>query len=379
MPRSWERVPTLVAGAGLAVLVLAVGATLFVLSGLYNVSANKKHFDITTWLLDVIRRQSVWSHTLGLTAPALDDPDMIRLGAGHFVRGCALCHGSPATSRSPLASSMLPEPPALDAAALAWSAEQLFWIVREGQKYTGMPHWIAPEREDEVWAITAFLKQLPGLDAAAYEELATAGIGVDPARSELDFDYGGDNMVLANCVRCHGKADETPPSALVPRLGGQWPGYLERALREYAMGRRQSGVMQMAAAGLDDEAIRELAAYYAAGAAPPIAASEPDPEQIARGALIFSAGVPEGDIPACVSCHSGLPGSRFPRVAGLSARYVEQQLHVWQQGLRRETGFGAIMSVVAQRLTDNQIADVAAYLQSLPPPGPAVDGGGGEP
>lgn len=363
MPRGWGRLPTIAAGLGLVVLGVGILAAAYIFSGLYNVSARKEHFDITTGLLDVIRRQSVRTHAVGLEAPALDDPDMIRLGAAHFAGGCALCHGAPETPRSPLASAMLPEPPRLDRAAIEWSAEELFWIVEQGQKYTGMPHWIAPEREDEIWSVVAFLKQLPGMEAGIYAELATGGASTGPA-------FDGVDEALADCMRCHGAANEVPPSALVPRLGGQTQSYLVRSLREYRSGTRQSGVMQLVAGGLTDTDIGEFAAYYAAGEAAPMASEEADPQRLERGALIVSAGVPESGIPGCINCHSERAGSPFPRLAGQSARYLEQQLRLWKEGLRDHSAFGAIMSVIARRLSDSQIADVAAYLQSLPPPAP---------
>ena len=55
---------------------------------------------------------------------------------------------------------MLPPPPELSKAAKEWKDEELFWIVKHGIKYTGMPSWVAAERDDEVWSVVAFLKRL---------------------------------------------------------------------------------------------------------------------------------------------------------------------------------------------------------------------------
>src|SRR5690606_15256326 len=89
----------------------------------------------------------------------------------HFDAGCAPCHGAPGEPATAFAPDMLPEPPPLVGAARDWSAAELFWIVRNGQKYTGMPAWIAHEREDEVWPVVAFLRQLQGMDREAYGAL----------------------------------------------------------------------------------------------------------------------------------------------------------------------------------------------------------------
>jgi hypothetical protein len=56
-------------GGASAVLVLVAGA-LFVLSGLYNVSASREHLDVTTWLLDLVRRQSIRTQPRSAVGPA---------------------------------------------------------------------------------------------------------------------------------------------------------------------------------------------------------------------------------------------------------------------------------------------------------------------
>ena len=67
---------------------------------------------------------------------------------------------------------MLPEPPYLGGVVESWKPEQLFWIVKHGLKYTGMPSWPALSRDDEVWSVVAFLQRLPGMKPETYRGLA---------------------------------------------------------------------------------------------------------------------------------------------------------------------------------------------------------------
>lgn len=362
------RLATLVAGGLITLSGLLVLAALFVLSGIYNVSANRAHLDVTTWLLDLVRRQSVSTHALSVGQPPPMGVGSARLGAAHYETGCAPCHGSPAQPQSPIGTSMLPEPPKLGESIGDWSPEQLFWIVLEGQKYTGMPHWPAPERRDEVWAMVSFLRTLPRLDAEQYERWALGQTGAGASLAGMAPAGGLDTDVIAGCSRCHGAADGSPVSALVPRLAGQSAAYLERALHEYADNIRPSGIMALAVSGLDDTQLRQLARYYSDGRGAETDLEPRDAGRIERGAALFAGGSPGDDIPPCASCHSGTPRASFPSLAGQSAAYIEQQLLLWQRGLRDLSPYGAIMSRVARRLTPVQIGDVAAYLQSLPPP-----------
>jgi cytochrome c553 len=350
-------------GATLAGLGLV--AALFVTSGLYSVAASRGHFAITSWLLEFSMRRSVSTHSLMITVPPLDDPELIRLGAGHFHGGCAPCHGTPGESSNPVAGRMLPPPPPLAKAVTTWSNAELFWIVQNGIKYTGMPAWVALDREDEIWAMVAFLRALPRMTPQDYRTLIRFAT-TEPDRSAADLTrFGSEARAVTVCARCH-DADSLPTvSRLVPVLAGQFETYLATALRQYANGSRKSGIMQPVAAELDEQTIAKLAAYYAGLSPPQTNAPSPPPrEQIQRGQVIAASGIPAKGVPPCLACHGGSTAN-FPKLAGQHAAYIVGQLRLWRRGMRKDSTLGAIMAPIAQRLTPDQIDDVAAFFESL--------------
>jgi cytochrome c553 len=351
---------------GLLALLGAIGVGIaFALSGLYNVSAAREHLDVTTWILDVVRRSSVRTQSLGIQAPPLDEPGMAGLGAAYFEYGCLPCHGAPGRQPSPVAGGMLPDPPSLTSAAVDWSTEELFWIIHNGQKYTGMPAWLDFRREDEVWPLVAFMKTLPETDPAEYAALArTPGAGA----ATDGFLETPQIRTVDICTSCHGPSVGRPVNARVPRLQGQSAAYLQRALREYAEGQRPSGMMELFAAPLSDTEIASAAEYYAGGAAAGEQIGTPASGDAERGAEIFSLGIPGRGVPACNACHVVAQNPQFPRLEGLPAAYVRRQLLVFKEGLRDGSGYGAIMTRVASRLTGDEIADVAVYIENLPTP-----------
>ncbi len=91
------------------------------------------------------------THALGITVPPLDGDDRLRRGAAHYQQGCAPCHGSPAGPSMQVVRTMLPEPSDLKELVPTWKSNELFWIVKNGLKYTGMPAWPTQQRDDEVW------------------------------------------------------------------------------------------------------------------------------------------------------------------------------------------------------------------------------------
>jgi mono/diheme cytochrome c family protein len=132
-------------------VLLAVGALLFAWSGLYSVAASRGHWAPVRWFLTFAMQNSVETHAPETPVPPLSDPGLVQLGAAHYYGGCAPCHGAPGDPGSPVVNRMLPDPPPLAGAAHEWTANELFWIVKNGIKYTGMPAWPAEERADEVW------------------------------------------------------------------------------------------------------------------------------------------------------------------------------------------------------------------------------------
>ncbi|WP_421999272.1 c-type cytochrome [Reyranella sp.] len=365
MPRLFGlSVRQILVGGIAATALFLVGATIFVLSGLYNVSASREHLDVTTWLLEVVRRQSIRTHSLAVGTPPPVSEGALRLGAVHYELGCAGCHGAPGRPPSKIQDAMIPSPPSFAEAASAWTPRQLYWIVLNGQKYTGMPSWLAPSRRDEVWPMVAFLTRMPDLDAAAYRRMAGPAEGRPAARPAL----GAQTVGLQVCARCHGAPGEDPPIAIVPQLSGQNQAYLLRSLQDYAEDRRPSGYMQLIAGMLDELEMRELAAAYAGAPAPrrPAPAPATDAGILRRGEIMARRGLPEKRVPACLACHLQAHNPAFPKILGLTADYIEQQLRLFRDGTRDTPTYGSIMRAVAQRLSDDDMAAVGAYLSAMP-------------
>src|SRR5690606_19812686 len=251
------------------------------------------HWQITEWLLHWAMRQSVETHSLGIEPPPLDDDALARRGAGHFAASCAPCHGAPGLQRSPVTSGMTPEPPPLVEKVPEWRAQELFWIVRHGVKFTGMPAWPSLQREDEIWAMVAFLRRLPEMDERTYDDLAYGEVTAKPGDTEgiaaQDEQATAATAREAGCVRCHG--EDGAGTAAFPRLAGQSVDYLHATLAVFAEGRRHSGFMRAAAAGLDEPTMRALAEHYAAATPDAAEAGNAIAGDATRGGAIAREGV----------------------------------------------------------------------------------------
>ncbi|MEW6297621.1 MAG: c-type cytochrome [Thermodesulfobacteriota bacterium] len=375
--------------AGL-LLAGALGGFLVVASGIIPIKASGGHWAITAWFLHFAMRRSVVTHSFGLEAPPLDDPGLVAKGAGHYDFGCRPCHGDPQLPQPRIARGMTPFPPYLPPEIPKWEPHELFYIVKHGVKFTGMPAWPAQQRDDEVWAIVAFLRKFPQLGAEEYRRLAQGEAAPSGEVAPLPDLVGPERVhraITTSCARCHGVDGLGRGLGVFPKLAGQKPAYLDLSLQAFARGWRHSGIMEPIAAGLSQEEIRELARYYASlptvnrhgqqrsgdlpgpqGGARHAAPLQP--LAIERGKEIASRGIPGQRVPACVHCHG--PGATrrnpaYPELAGQYADYLALQLELFRKGHRGGTAYAHIMHEVADELTPEQMRDVALYYASLPP------------
>jgi cytochrome c553 len=367
------RLALLIAAALLALLAVAgLGALAVSASGVIPIKASSGHFAITEWFLVFSKERSIGTHTLGKELTGLDDPALIALGAGHYESGCRPCHGSPGQPTPVVPAAMVPPPPDLTVRAREYGPEELFYIIKHGIKFTGMPMWPAQTRDDEVRAVTAFLVRLPELDASSYRKLVH-GVAGD-SESESDLAPAADNqpaqLARELCARCHGPRGEGGGHGAFPRLAGQRAEYMRRALTAYKRGERHSGIMKPIAAPLGDDAIRVLAGYYASLSADSRFEPKREPAAIERGRQIAATGVVARKIPACMECHGPQPLRRneaYPRLAAQSAWYLQRQLELLTDERRGGSSYVHLMHEIAPRLTTEQIRDIAAFYASLAP------------
>ncbi len=365
--RAWRRPLGAIA---IFVVLAGLGAFAFVFAGLVPIAASSGHFAVTTWLLHSAMRWSVRTQAANVQIPEdldLADPTLVLRGAGHYESSCAPCHGAPGRPKSVVARRMTPEPPNLVHDMGEWEDRELFWIVRHGVKYSAMPAWPAPEREDEVWSMVAFLRQVEEMSPSAYGRLAGTGAQAGGAGRLRGIGQRISPVVETSCARCHGADGLGRGLGAFPKLAGQNEVYLRASLAAYAAGERHSGFMEPVAAGLSQEQIARLAAHYAGLPGGPAERTDGD---LALGGRIAAEGIAKSGVPACSRCHGPKEGPRaeiYPELAGQYPAYIELQLEAFREGHRGGTAYAHIMRTVAERLTDEEIRAVAAWYGSLVP------------
>ena len=169
-------------------IIVAGGVIAFIYSGVYDIAATSPHFVVTEWILSTTMDNSVRHHAQGIAVPNLAALDREK-GLKHYHQMCVLCHGAPGVKRSVIGKGQLPEPPDLGKAVNDWTPAELFWIVKHGVKMTGMPAFGPSAKDEDLWTLVAFIRELPKISPAQYQEM-TKDLPPGPAQ-ELPQPSGG--------------------------------------------------------------------------------------------------------------------------------------------------------------------------------------------
>ncbi len=168
----------------IALVLAIVLAVAVITTGVYDVSAAKPEGSLTSWVLSTTMDNSVKHHAGGVVVPSLDDTALINLGFDHFSEMCVTCHGSPTVGRSEAGRGLNPPAPDLSQAAGDWTPAELYWIIKNGIKMSGMPAFGPTHDERELWGMVAFVQKLPGMSVERYRAFFSEAAKEGESRGE---------------------------------------------------------------------------------------------------------------------------------------------------------------------------------------------------
>ena len=259
---------------GLGILA-AASAGVVLYAGLYDISATDQHLAPTYWLLDTGMRRSVKRRAGEITVPDLTDPQKLQRGLLLYRSQCVQCHGAPGVAPEPFALGMTPTPAALVHTARAWSPAEIYWVIKQGIKMTGMPAWKYRMRDDDIWAVVAFVLEMARLTPKQYAAMHTGPptAEVDTLAITPDAARGKRAINQYACATCHAipgivgaNAPVGPPLAGIGSrlmLGGVLPNSPENMARWIRAPQEVAPLTAMPNLGVTQRDARDIAAYLA--------------------------------------------------------------------------------------------------------------------
>jgi mono/diheme cytochrome c family protein len=110
------------------------------------------------------------------TNPAAANPTAWRDAADHFADHCAVCHGADGRAQTEIGRYMYPKVPDLSRADIQRMSDgELFYVIQNGVRWTGMPGWKSEHSADETWKLVSFVRHVPSLTEEELKSLGSHG------------------------------------------------------------------------------------------------------------------------------------------------------------------------------------------------------------
>lgn len=172
-----------------------------------------------------------------------------------------------------------------------------------------------------------------------------------PAQTPAKGNAAAGKKASAACAGCHGETGVSGNPAN-PSLAGQDAEYFVAAMRAYKDGSRAEETMKLAASGVSDAALADLAAFYAS--------QQPRQPKVVKPLTLAEW------VQRCDRCHGVNGNSIDPRTPALAAQrieYLQKALKAYQNNERR----ASVMAAMSATLTDADVANLAAYYARQKP------------
>ena len=183
------------------VLLALVGIGL--LTGAYivttGVSARPQPSRLEAVTARAVRSLAIRARVRGVTNPVPVSDAVIKEGMEHFADHCAVCHGNDGSGETEMGRGLYPRAPDMRLPATQdLSDAELFYIIENGVRLTGMPAWSTGTKEGETssWHLVHFIRHLPKLSEEEIALMETSNPkSPEEVRQDLEaekFLQGGD-------------------------------------------------------------------------------------------------------------------------------------------------------------------------------------------
>jgi mono/diheme cytochrome c family protein len=154
-----------------AVILAASGVVYLKSTGL---SARGEPGRIETTIARSARSLAIPSSARSLQNPTPASADVIAEGMAHYADHCATCHANDGSGNTEIGQGFFPKTPDMRLAATQnMSDGELFYVIENGIRFTGMPGWSTGTAagEESSWHLVHFIRHLPKLSPEELEAM----------------------------------------------------------------------------------------------------------------------------------------------------------------------------------------------------------------
>ena len=151
-------------GGVLFTIVVAMAAGLALIRSGRGFSAREQPTGMEAWVAQKSRALAMPAEAKSRTNPVANSPEVLAEGRAHWADHCFSCHANDGSGNTTLGKSLYPPAPDMRLPATQQLTDgELFYIIQNGIRLTGMPAWgtgTAKDEEDS-WKLVHFIRHLP--------------------------------------------------------------------------------------------------------------------------------------------------------------------------------------------------------------------------
>lgn len=162
---------TVLVAALVVVLLAAAGIGYVMATGL---SARAQPGALETRLARAVRALAIPREIRLKANPVPKSADATTDGLNHFADHCASCHANDGSGKTEMGENLFPKAPDMRQPPTQQLTDgELFYIIENGVRFTGMPAWstATPEGEQASWNLVHFIRTLPTLTKEQLEQM----------------------------------------------------------------------------------------------------------------------------------------------------------------------------------------------------------------
>lgn len=166
-----KRRTTILGALVVALLLTAGGAFLYMKYAMSGFSARASPSHVESMLAVYARKTAMPSSAKDARNPIADSAEVKHDAMAHFADHCAVCHANNGSGDTMFGKGMYPKPPDLRAGTQSLTDGEIFYIIENGVRMSGMPAFGGEDATDDSWKLVRFIRHLPSLTAAEEEQM----------------------------------------------------------------------------------------------------------------------------------------------------------------------------------------------------------------
>ena len=157
----------------LAVAVVALIGALVIVRSMNGFSARSAPSSLERMMATMAREYAVPQRMRGAANPVVFSADIFSEGRAHFADHCAGCHANDGSGDTEMGRKMYPRAPDMRLPATQRLTDgELYWIIENGVRLTGMPAWGTGGDDDvDTWKLVHFIRRLKDVTPEQVEEM----------------------------------------------------------------------------------------------------------------------------------------------------------------------------------------------------------------